>query len=132
MTSNVKEEPRIKNSHLPRIEAEYGFFIACDDQAILKCVNAMLLNCGMLGLKDQEGKIHYLIDGRRGGNYVINQVKKQIQVFSEAPSRPYNYEEAFLSVAIDNVIREYGLAPTLVGTQIVRSLLLLLYQDLFL
>ena len=129
MTTNVREEHRIRNAQLPRKEAECGFFIACDDQAILKCVNAMLLNSGMLGLSDQDGKTHYLIDGRRGGNYVISQVKRQVFRLSEDQETKSAYEEAFLSASIDNVIHEYGLSPTLVGTQIIRALLILLYRD---
>jgi hypothetical protein len=118
-----------KNRYSSRQEDEFGFFIVCDDQAILRCVNAMLLSSGMVGLSDKEGKMHYMIDGRRGGNYVLSQIKKKALVLREGPMTEERYEEIFLSSAIDTVIEEFGLPPTLIGTTIVRSLLHHLYRD---
>ncbi|MBO4474773.1 MAG: hypothetical protein IK020_08300 [Clostridiales bacterium] len=117
-----------KNRRASR-EEECGFFIVCDDQAILRCVNAMLLSNGMVGLSDKEGRMHYMIDGRRGGNFVLSQIRKKAMVFRQGHEKEDRYEEAFLTHAIDTVIDEAGLPPTLIGTQIVRELLFHLYRD---
>ncbi|MBO4688402.1 MAG: hypothetical protein J5636_07795 [Clostridiales bacterium] len=117
-----------KSRHVSR-DDEYGFFIVCDDQAILRCVNAMLLSSGMVGLSDKEGRMHYMIDGRRGGNYVLSQIRRRALALRERPVKYDRYEEAFLTHAIDTVIEEFGLPPTLIGTQIVRELLFHLYRD---
>ena len=129
MTRYKTRNSERRTRRLSRDEEHYGFFIVCDDQAILRCVNAMLLSSGMVGLSDKEGRMHYMIDGRRGGNYVISQVKRQALALRERPIQDERYEDVFLSNAIDAVIEEYGLPPTLTGTQIVRELLLHLYRD---
>ena len=124
--TSISEKKNLLNTH--RSE-ECGFFIACDDRSILNCVNAMLLSSGMVGLSDTEGKIHYLIDGRRGGNYVLNQVKEKVLPLRESPAMDAGVEEAFIMSAIDDVIDRYDLPITLTGTQIIRRLLFRLYRD---
>ena len=119
-----------RNAVSPRkTKNEYGFFIACDDRAILKCINAMLLNNGMVGLSDTDGRIHYLIDGRRGQNYVLSQVRERVLPLRESSAADSLYEDAVIYRAIDNVIRRYGFPETLTGTRILRLLLFRLYKD---
>ncbi len=119
-----------KSIHSPRTQRkEYGFYIACDDRAILNCVNAMLLSHGLVGLSDTEGKIHYLIDGRRGKNYILGQVKERVLPLREASPENSMYEDAVTYRAIDTVIRRYGFQETLMGTRILRVLLFRLYKE---
>ena len=109
---------------------EYGIYIACDDRSILKCVNAMLLNSGIVGLADTEGKMHYLIDGRRGGNYVMDRGKEKVMTLRESPTaKTSDVEDAYVEHAISSVIGKYGFSESLTGTQILRKLLFLLYKD---
>lgn len=110
-------------------KSEYGFYIACDDRSILKCVNAMLLNSGMVGLSDTEGKVHYLIDGRRGGNYVLGRVKEKVLPLREPSTSESEYEDAIVYRAIDAVLEQYGFVQTLTGTRILRFLVFRLYRD---
>ena len=108
---------------------EYGFFIACDDKAILKCINAMLLNSGMVGLSDTDGKMHYLIDGRRGQNYVLGKVRDKVLPLRESSPSDHLFEDAVIYRAIDTVIKRYGFSETLMGTRILRVLLFRLYKE---
>lgn len=119
-----------KESFTPKkLKSEYGFYIACDDRAILNCVNSLLLSSGMIGLSDTEGKMHYLIDGRRGKNYVLGQVKERVLPLREASPSDSLYEDAVIYRAIDTVIRRYGFSETLMGTRILRVLLFRLYKE---
>ena len=125
-TKTVEERLAIQR----RKNNEYGIYIACDDRSILKCVNAMLLNSGILGLADTEGKMHYLIDGRRGGNYVMDRVKEKVMTLRESPTaKTSDVEDAYVEHAISSVIGKYGFSESLTGTQILRKLLFLLYKD---
>lgn len=108
---------------------EFGFYIACDDRSILKCINAMLLDNGMVGLSDTDGKVHYLIDGRRGGNYVLGKVKEKVLTLREPTPSDSGYEDAIVYRVIDSVIEDYGFMETLSGTRILRYLLFRLYRD---
>lgn len=125
---SVKQRNDVSSS-LKRNARECGFYIACDDRSILKCVNAMLLNNGMIGLSDTEGKMHYLIDGRRGGNYVLQQVQNNVLTLRETAQQNIEYETVLVRQAIDIVLNRYGFPMTLVGTQLVRYSLEKLYQD---
>ena len=124
--TNVKEAP---SASVRYSKSEYGFYIACDDRSILKCVNAMLLDSGMVGLSDTEGKIHYLIDGRRGGNYVLGRVKEKVLPLREPSPSESGYEDAIVYRAIDSVLERYGFIQTLTGTRILRFLLFALYRE---
>ena len=119
-----------KGSYTPRrVKSEYGFYIACDDRAILNCVNSLLLSGGMIGLSDTEGKMHYLIDGRRGQDYVLGQVRERVLPLRESTPSDSLYEDAVTYRAIDTVIRRYSLSETLMGTRILRVLLFRLYKE---
>lgn len=118
-----------KPSDLRRRARECGFYIACDDRSILNCVNAMLLNHGLIGLSDTDGKVHYLIDGRRGGNYVMQQVKENVLMLRETAQKNVEYEEVLVRQAIDSVLARYSFPLTLVGSQLVKESLVLLYDE---
>lgn len=107
---------------------EIGFYIACDDRSILNCVNTMLLNQGVVGLSDGDGKVHYLIDGRRGEAYAVGRVKDTVLTLAESRKDP-KLDEVYVYMAIDTVIEKNGFVPTLLGTQILRFLLYELYKD---
>ena len=108
---------------------EYGFYIACDDRSILRCVNSMLLNKGILGLSDSDGRVHYLIDGRRGGSYVVDQMSRRLQEVSLEQKEDTLLDDIFVSHAIEAVIDKFELDPKLVGTQILHTILRELYYE---
>lgn len=110
--TNIAEVP---SSSVRYSKNEFGFYIACDDRSILKCINSMLLDNGMVGLSDTEGKVHYLIDGRRGGNYVLGRVKEKVLTLREPAPSDNGYEDAIVYRAIDTVMKRYGFMDTLSG-----------------
>lgn len=124
--TNIAEVP---SASVRYSKNEFGFYIACDDRSILKCINSMLLDNGMVGLSDTEGKVHYLIDGRRGGNYVLGRVKEKVLTLREPAPSDNGYEDAIVYRAIDSVMKRYGFMDTLSGTRILRYLLFRLYRD---
>ena len=116
-------------SDLKKHAKEYGFYIACDDRSILNCVNAMLLNHGMVGISDTEGKTHFLIDGRRGGNYVLQQVKENVLTLRETFRATGDYEDVLIQQAIERVLDRYVFPRTLMGTELIRFALGKLYKE---
>ena len=118
-----------RSSYKHKDPNEYGFYIACDDRAILNCVNSMLLNNGVLGLSDTDGKMHYLIDGRRGKEYAAMQVAQHVRFFQEKDTGPQEVDHAYVYFAIDTVLKKNGFDPTLVGLQILRYLLFKLVEE---
>lgn len=116
-------------SDLKKHAKEYGFYIACDDRSILNCVNAMLLNHGMVGISDTDGKTHFLIDGRRGGNYVLQQVKENVLTLRETFRATGDYEDVLIQQAIERVLDRYVFPRTLMGTELIRFALGKLYKE---
>lgn len=116
-------------SDLKKHAKEYGFYIACDDRSILNCVNAMLLNHGMVGISDTDGKTHFLIDGRRGGNYVLQKVKENVLTLRETFRATGDYEDVLIQQAIERVLDRYVFPRTLMGTELIRFALGKLYKE---
>ena len=108
---------------------EYGFYIACDDRAILNCVNSMLLNNGMIGISSADGKMHYLVDGRRGREFAANQVNLKVMSIAGSISKSDQVDDAYVYFAIDETLRKNGFDPKLMGTQILRFLIYQLHQE---
>ena len=121
--------PRGKQIPNPDEKGEYGFFIACDDRSILNCVNAMLLSSGVVGLSDTDGRMHYLIDGRRGRNYAVQKVNENVLLLKERFQEEDKMEDILVSRAIDRVLSRNGFRSNLIGTQLIHCCLMCLYRD---
>lgn len=121
--------PREKTILNPEKNGEYGFYIACDDRSILNCVNAMLLSSGVVGLSDTEGRMHYLIDGRRGRNYAVQKVNENVLLLKERFREEDKMEDILISSAIDRVLSRNGFRSNLIGTQLIHFCLMCLYRD---
>ena len=121
--------PRGKQIPNPDEKGEYGFFIACDDRSILNCVNAMLLSSGVVGLSDTDGRMHYLIDGRRGRNYAVQKVNENVLLLNERFQEEDKMEDILVSRAIDRVLSRNGFRSNLIGTQLIHFCLMCLYRD---
>ncbi len=121
--------PREKTIPNPEKNGEYGFYIACDDRSILNCVNAMLLSSGVVGLSDTEGRMHYLIDGRRGRNYAVQKVNENVLLLKERFREEDKMEDILISSAIDRVLSRNGFRSNLIGTQLIHFCLMCLYRD---
>ena len=121
--------PRGKQIPNPDEKGEYGFFIACDDRSILNCVNAMLLSSGVVGLSDTDGRMHYLIDGRRGRNYAVQKVNENVLLLKERFQEEDKMEDILVSRAIDRVLSRNGFRSNLIGTQLIHFCLMCLYRD---
>lgn len=124
--TKIPREKTIPNSEK---NGEYGFYIACDDRSILNCVNAMLLSSGVVGLSDTEGRMHYLIDGRRGRNYAVQKVNENVLLLKERFREEDKMEDILISSAIDRVLSRNGFRSNLIGTQLIHFCLMCLYRD---
>lgn len=58
------------------IKGSHGFYIASSDQDLLLRVSSIVDRCGYVGLMDTAGKVHYLVDGRKGSPYAARRIKE--------------------------------------------------------
>lgn len=58
------------------IKGNHGFYIASSDQDMLMRVSSIVDRYGYVGLMDTAGKIHYMVDGRRGSPYAARRIRE--------------------------------------------------------
>lgn len=58
------------------IKGSHGFYIASSDQDMLMRVSSIVDRYGYIGLMDTAGKVHYMVDGRRGSPYAARRIRE--------------------------------------------------------
>ena len=53
---------------------ELAFFIAANDRDVLGQINHLMASHGYVGVMDTAGRLHYLVDGRRGTPYASRRI----------------------------------------------------------
>jgi len=92
--------------------SEVEMNVVCSDFSLLENINGMLSQNGVIGVRDGEGKIHYIIDGRRDRQGATHTVTSLIQ----APSG--SEHEDYYDVCAKSVFLQYRMNFALVGTVI--------------
>ncbi len=92
--------------------SEVEMNIVCSDFSLLENINGMLSHNGVIGVRDGEGKIHYIIDGRRdrqGASHTVT---------SLVPSPGRADHEDYYDVCAKSVFLQFGMNFALIGTVI--------------
>lgn len=121
---------RHANRNVPRsAEEELGFYLASSDRDLLNKVEEIMARQGVVGLKDALGRIHYVVDGRKGSPYAarrIGEAAAKLAVDNESAVRlrsEHQYE------AIDRILLGYRFMRTLRGYRFLRYMLLVSLND---
>ncbi|MCQ2528068.1 MAG: hypothetical protein MJ108_02990 [Saccharofermentans sp.] len=104
---------------------EQGIYVVCSDKALLDKINKMLKRQGVLGVTDGEGKLHYMIDGRKNKSSAARQVNEFVHAFKEqmvsvTSDVPESIMEAIIEETIDEAFEFYGFDRTLFGSKVLR------------
>jgi Sporulation initiation factor Spo0A C terminal len=108
-----------------RAQTEVGFYVVCNDRMILDNINDLLKRKGMVGISDTAGHMHYLVDGRRNIYEAAGHIASEALRAMDAST----YSGESLMAAIEEIVQRYRLDPSLLGTRILRSMLVLLIGD---
>ncbi len=108
-----------------RAQTEVGFYIVCNDRMILDNINTLLKRNGMVGISDTAGHLHYLVDGRKNIHAAAGLISSEALRVRDASG----YSNESLCVAVEETIARYRLDPSLLGTRILRSMLILISKD---
>jgi hypothetical protein len=79
------------------IKGSHGFYIASSDQDMLLRVSSIVDRCGYVGLMDTAGKVHYMVDGRRGSPYAAKRIR-------EVAGRLLSNDQSVLQENLDRII----------------------------
>ncbi|HHT78141.1 MAG TPA: hypothetical protein GXZ67_09725 [Clostridiaceae bacterium] len=106
-------------------EKEVGFYVVCSDRMILDNINSLMRKRGLLGISDTAGRVHYMVDARRGVPSVVNRITGQALKQLDYSS----LSNAQIIVAVDEVMQRHGLDTVLLGTRICRYILIQSTRD---
>ena len=107
------------------MEREVGFYVVCSDKMILDNINSMMRKRGLLGISDTAGRVHYMVDARRGIPSAVNKITGQALKGLDYSS----LSNAQIIAAADEVIQRHGLDMVLLGTRICRYILVQSIKD---
>lgn len=106
-------------------EKEVGFYVVCSDKMILDNINSLMRKRGLLGISDTAGRVHYMVDARRGIPSVVNKITGQALKGLDYSS----LSNAQIIEAVDEVMQRHGLDNILLGTRICRYILVQSVRD---
>ena len=105
-------------------EDKLGFFIAANDQDILTQVNRYMDKSGMVGVVDTAGRIHYLVDGRKGPPFAFRRILDATDKLLLADRKTSARIEQQLPEIVNQILKRHHIRPELKGYRYLRYLLL--------
>jgi hypothetical protein len=108
---------------------ELAFYVAANDRDVLGQINHLMASHGYVGVMDTAGRLHYLVDGRRGTPYAsrrILEVTGRILCDRLEANQPM---QQLICRSVDQVLNAHGIRPELKGYRYLRCMLLLIGLD---
>lgn len=105
------------------IKGNHGFYIAASDQEMLMRVSSIVDRFGYVGLMDTAGKVHYLVDGRKGSPYAARRIR---EVAGKLLSNDQEYQQDNLDrilQSVDTVLNHEAVPRHLKGYRYLRFML---------
>jgi len=106
-----------------------GFYIAASDQDMLCQINRIMSRSGYVGIMDTAGRLHYLVDGRRGSPFASRRIIETTGRIMREQLDAGDPLRANLTRYIDPVLSRHNIRPELKGYQYMRYLLLAVGLD---
>jgi len=89
--------------------------VVCSDLSLLENINSLLKQKGVITVEDENGTLHYIVDGRNNRQSVAGKVT----AINPAAKESNEKEEAYIELCIKAVLREYGFDMSHIGTVII-------------
>ncbi len=106
-----------------------SFYIAANDQELLRQVHSYMHNSGIVGVADTAGRLHYVVDGSRGTPYAARRILDRADRCHEENDSRLHKIESQLPEAIDRVLDENGIRHELKGRAYLQFILYLAVLD---
>lgn len=101
-----------------------SFYIAANDQDILSQVSRLMGQKGLVGVMDTAGRVHYVIDGRKGSPYASRRIMETSQQIAADETRPHRDLHEKLPDAVAAVLLRHRIRRELKGYRYLRFALL--------
>lgn len=106
-----------------------GFYLASSDRDLLNKVEEIMARQGVVGLRDALGRIHYVIDGRKGSPFAARRVGETATALVQADEQQKRWRDEKRYEAIDEVLLGYRFMRTLRGYRFLRYMLFVSLHD---
>ena len=87
--------------------------VVCSDLSLLENINALLKENGVIGIKSDDGVIHYIIDGRQSRSEASATVSALMRRNAGG-----GVDADFFDACVKSVFREFGFDMSLIGTSV--------------
>ena len=98
--------------------------VVCSDLSLLENINSLLKQKGVITVEDEDGTLHYIVDGRNNRQSVAGKVTAINPVNKADNSK----EDAYMELCIKTVLREYGFDMSLIGTLLIYKSILMSFR----
>lgn len=85
--------------------------VVCSDLSLLENINALLGDRGIIGIRGEDGIVHYIIDGRQNRGSASAAVTALVSGKAKG-----DVDEEFFDMCIKSVFKEFGLDMSLIGS----------------
>ena len=100
----------MENTAIRRGKVEMS--VVCSDLSLLENINSLLNDNGFISVEDEQGIMHYIVDGRHNRDEVAGRVTS----LSPGRKNKQGKEEAYIDTCVKSVLHEYGFDMSLIGT----------------
>jgi len=90
--------------------------VVCSDLSLLESINDLLRDKGIISIEDDDGVLHYIVDGRRDRKEVAGKVTT---LNPHGTVAELAKEDAYIELCVRSVLNEYGFDMSLTGSALV-------------
>lgn len=108
---------------------QLSFYIAASDHDLLTQVSRMMDRQGLVGLMDTAGRVHYVVDGRKGSPFACRRIMDTAALLVHDEGTARDQLASLLIPLISSLLGRYRISPELKGYRYLRYLLMLAGQD---
>lgn len=125
ITSDMASEQKL---NLER-RREWGFYLVSSSRELLQHIEGLMNRDGLFGVMDSEGRVHYLVDARKGYPYATRQICSTAGRLIQEQHTSDSCGTRNLEDAIATVLGHYAFNRKLRGYRLLHSMLNLVVPD---
>lgn len=114
---------------IQRPREEVGFYLVASNRELLNHVEDLMNQLGVFGVMDQSGRVHYLLDGRKGSPYALRKIMTTTDKLLENKRERQQGRKTLIRKAVDQVMDRYAWNKHLRGYRLLGEMLRLAVYD---
>ncbi len=112
-----------------RPKDELGFYLVASNRELLNHVENLMNRQGLFGVMDSSGRVHYLVDGRKGSPYAARKVLLTAENHFHEQTRNEHHHQEKVHRAVDTVLERYAFNFHLRGYRLLQEMMRVIAGD---